>query len=1153
MPEKNFELILQHGAVEEKRAALEELTKIKSGASLSLLYQAANEGGLDIRYSAWSALRKLRDSICSSFLDLPEQEQHEIVNLFEKHKDRDVVPFLCEIIYCVPYKVLVYVVQSLGIIGDRRALSHLHELCHKPELHPFVKSALVKALGRLGDQDEIPILQGMLNSGDNRLKANTIEALEFIGDKKIIPLILPFLHDPDDRVRAYAAKALWKLGDDSMLGSFKDLLKVPQTEIRESVVFALGEALDPRVIPLLAEQLDCQDTKLQDSTINAISKIARWHPNRETFLNMGQAYGSTSPYVRAMFLDKLVEIGEYLVRRELSPSGAAMLSPLAESLARDRPDHAVTFQELVFQKDGTEASLKSLLHYYKRSGDFQSPFRKVYSLFREFPKRYGYSELFGECVTPAESLLPYLPELWLAAAGIMGPEEFTGFSSNFFKELEVQLELLHSAAELYILENSKLDRNELFLRQNSILERVDQNLADTHLQLLKKLLVDGEFSGPLAKLNHVHFLHLMQLAAQSGKQQADLCKETACKAVILLLTLKLLPAESREYWCQRYVNIMPKLPEGQIPLKPPVAEYLAQRFIACGSYDSALSIYQKILEEQPSDLLIHRELALIHEMLGNLDNAASEYEIVEELASSQGQPYIQFLAIRKLITISPEREKYISKLSELESPYCEKYKNLLRNDPDNYTVLSLLYEANLLLYRFQEAFLGLSSLQRFIPEQKFRRGMIMEFIAKTRGYDNKTALQAFLILLSREFENSDLEEFHLLLQEIKKDLPQETALSELDRVEVFPLETRARLLILINYGDTGGIFELISRLYLKEHEKVREIMEFFVRFKAIENSTARAAILTILGEYYERTRKIEQNQELFDEINKLEPGDTMILEKIAEINLHLGKNSQALNYYKKLTAREPDNPSYLQKIGDILQSSGNQDEAFEAFQSALKIDSTLQKEMKKCLEIIGDELCEGQIDKAYTKCMFFSEIAAKSSMAAEFSELQELIVDQHEIMKKVETLIETHEPGKILEQLQALLESSRENTFSVIWGLKKLLQMNPPNQDLIKFQLGDCYSNLKEYGKAMNWYARTEQAMGNDARAMMAYCAIRLEREDEAFHLLNRIPKEAVRESNLLVDEYKELIRIYEKKNPGRAQMIKDLLSEIFPGYGAEK
>lgn len=121
------------------------------------------------------------------------------------------------------------------------------------ETDPWIVASLLKAIGSLGDSQDIHLIQPYLKNDDLRIQANSIEALELIGDELSFSLVAPMLKSRDARIRANAIKCLVRFDPDEAIATLERLAFSDEVGDRESAVYCLGIVAHPRVPGIAAE------------------------------------------------------------------------------------------------------------------------------------------------------------------------------------------------------------------------------------------------------------------------------------------------------------------------------------------------------------------------------------------------------------------------------------------------------------------------------------------------------------------------------------------------------------------------------------------------------------------------------------------------------------------------------------------------------------------------------------------------------------------------------------------------------------------------------------------------------------------------------------------------------------------------------------
>jgi predicted Zn-dependent protease len=82
----------------------------------------------------------------------------------------------------------------------------------------------------------------------------------------------------------------------------------------------------------------------------------------------------------------------------------------------------------------------------------------------------------------------------------------------------------------------------------------------------------------------------------------------------------------------------------------------------------------------------------------------------------------------------------------------------------------------------------------------------------------------------------------------------------------------------------------------------------------------------------------EQILAMFKEALEKNPNDTTLMNKYANFLFETGKFPEAVSWFEKLVAMQPDSPDAKTDFGTALWNAGEKDKAMAQYQAALKID-----------------------------------------------------------------------------------------------------------------------------------------------------------------------------------------------------------------------
>jgi len=201
-----------------------------------------------------------------------EDEAVEAIKKLAEFPYEEVCDFLIELTYSQSRKKRLYAVQSLGLLGIKKALPRLIEMANT-EKDDFVKATLVKALARLGGVGEVEIVARFLKEADPRVRANTIEALEIISNPAAVKYVIPMLQDPNPRVRANAVRFLSKMGRADILEELKKLIQEGGNTAK-AALFAIKQMKSRDAASVLVEVVDSVAEGIKQEIIKIMEEFA---------------------------------------------------------------------------------------------------------------------------------------------------------------------------------------------------------------------------------------------------------------------------------------------------------------------------------------------------------------------------------------------------------------------------------------------------------------------------------------------------------------------------------------------------------------------------------------------------------------------------------------------------------------------------------------------------------------------------------------------------------------------------------------------------------------------------------------------------------------------------------------------------------------
>lgn len=229
----------------------------------------------------------------------------------------------------------VAILEALGHLGGDQAVSLLEESVNDKD--PRVVEEAVRGLGRLQIKDSIPALQQLAARGD--MTQTVFEALAAIGDKRAVSTLEQGLTSPDKFVNVEACYALATLGRKDMVARLEGYLKndpgsekvgilaayyltkldrasgldhlvvltkKPDSGFAVLAADALGKSGNPRAVLPLVEALKTDDSSLRLSIARGLGRLG----GTRALSALKKLRQDPNPGVHNAALISLAELGE---------------------------------------------------------------------------------------------------------------------------------------------------------------------------------------------------------------------------------------------------------------------------------------------------------------------------------------------------------------------------------------------------------------------------------------------------------------------------------------------------------------------------------------------------------------------------------------------------------------------------------------------------------------------------------------------------------------------------------------------------------------------------------------------------------------------------------------------------------------------------
>ena len=229
------------------------------------------------------------------------------------------------------------ILEALSRLGGDQAVRTLSEALNESD--PRVVEEAVRGLGRLQVRDAVPALQQLAGGATGNLLQSILEALGDIGDKRAVSSLEQAFNNPDkfievqasyglaklgkkealarlnaflkgdpgeDKVGLLSAYYLVKLDKDSGLEHLEAMMKKPDSPLAPLAAETLGKTENPRAVLVLVEAFKAPDPAVRQSVARALVRLGG--PRAVTALKKLRA--DPNPGVRSTALNGLAELGE---------------------------------------------------------------------------------------------------------------------------------------------------------------------------------------------------------------------------------------------------------------------------------------------------------------------------------------------------------------------------------------------------------------------------------------------------------------------------------------------------------------------------------------------------------------------------------------------------------------------------------------------------------------------------------------------------------------------------------------------------------------------------------------------------------------------------------------------------------------------------
>ena len=241
--------------------------------------RASRDSAKTVRAKAVKGLEILAtegSSLAAEILEKVQEEDDEgLADYFSLGSAETIARYLAH----EDFSVRLHAVKDILKAQDRTKLPAIKEALIR-ENDTFVKSSFVRAIGELGNEDDIETITPFLLDRESRVRANAVEAIGNLSkNKEILKKLIPALNDINNRVRANAAVAIKDLFPLEAMAALREMAGETDVRMKLSTVYACLEIGTDQATAILANLALEHDLRISEKALSALA-ILKDHGNQ---------------------------------------------------------------------------------------------------------------------------------------------------------------------------------------------------------------------------------------------------------------------------------------------------------------------------------------------------------------------------------------------------------------------------------------------------------------------------------------------------------------------------------------------------------------------------------------------------------------------------------------------------------------------------------------------------------------------------------------------------------------------------------------------------------------------------------------------------------------------------------------------------------
>lgn len=253
---KDLSSLLRSTDEKERKLAIVQLTKKPCREHLAICQQMAdNDAHVEVRFLAKRAVNMIQSVLnpTATKAEKPSGVNAQKLQAYLEGTEKEKLGVIQHIL-------ANNLKEALPVIIGRLA----------GESNPTVLSALLLAVGRLGNDQDGRHLIAFLEHQNPRIRASAVEAAGILGSKLAYSNVLKLLDDTDNRVRGNAVIAIRNLGPADTDKVIRGMADSELSSMKATAAYVLRFFVEEKYFPILLKLLSANDVSVRNTALKTL-------------------------------------------------------------------------------------------------------------------------------------------------------------------------------------------------------------------------------------------------------------------------------------------------------------------------------------------------------------------------------------------------------------------------------------------------------------------------------------------------------------------------------------------------------------------------------------------------------------------------------------------------------------------------------------------------------------------------------------------------------------------------------------------------------------------------------------------------------------------------------------------------------------------